>query len=830
MVQTTSSAAAGRKTREPYSVLVVDGNEEHQILSVAALSRKGWMVRTASVGKHALELALAHRFDAIVLGHKLRDATGIELLRHLKERLPDVPKVFVVPPDAEDAALRAMESGAQCYIVKTPRYNELLPAMVEEQIQMARNRRRLEESQEAQARVLTERKTVEEKLSQSQARLKMILEQAPAILWSTDTDLRVTSAIGAGLRSLDMDRSLPTGLTLYEYLNIHDDDVEPIASHRRALKGESVTAEIEWVGRTFDAQIEPLRSPEGSVIGTIGLAFDVTERTRSEESLRRGEERFQLLGRATNDVVWDWDLQTDGMWLNENASGVFGYTAEEVEPTGAWWEEHIHPDDRARVSSGIQHLIKSGETAWTSEYRFRRRNGTFATVVDRGYVLHDRDDRPIRMIGSSMDVTKERRAEAIQSAVYRISEATNSAKDLPELYRTIHKIIGGLMPAANFYIALYDDQREELSFPYFVDEAEAPPPPQKLGRGLTEFVLRTGHPVLVSPEVFDELARRGEVVQVGPPSIDWVGAPLVSQGKTIGVIVVQSYTQGVRFAEEDKAILNFVSEQVAMAIDRRRAQESLLQKTSELEAIFRAVPDLYFRLRADGTILSYYAGRYADLFVPPESFLGRKIHEVLPANVAEPFARGMQKVLQTGRLAAMEYALEVPAGRKDFEARILPLLNDQVVVIVRDITEKKAAEEALRGAAERYRPLFDSNPLPMWVYDLQTLRILAVNEAAVERYGYARDELLSMTIKDIRPPEDVPALLDAVGKLRQGMSQSGVWRHRRKDGSILWVEITSHSIEFEGRRAQLVLAHDVTEKWQADAAMRASKRGPPRVL
>src|SRR5436309_1345501 len=246
--------------------------------------------------------------------------------------------------------------------------------------------------------------------------------------------------------------------------------------------------------------------------------------------------------------------------------------------------------------------IGTGGSVWSAEYRFRRHDGTYATVVDRGYVLHDASGHPVRMIGSVMDVSKQRKAEAIQSAVYKISEAANASKDLPELYRHIHKVIGGLMPATNFYIALYDDQAQTLTFPYFVDEEEGPPPPQKLGRGLTEYVLRTGRPLLASPTVFAELNRSGEVEQVGPPSVDWVGAPLVGLGKTFGVIVVQSYKEGVRFAEEDKAILNFVSEQVAGAIERRRTQENLVQTSSELQAIFRAVPDLYFRLAADGTI------------------------------------------------------------------------------------------------------------------------------------------------------------------------------------------------------------------------------------
>lgn len=125
---------------------------------------------------------------------------------------------------------------------------------------------------------------------------------------------------------------------------------------------------------------------------------------------------------------------------------------------------------------------------------------------------------------------------------------------------------------------------------------------------------------------------------------------------------------------------------------------------------------------------------------------------------------------------------------------------------------RQNSEQSLRQSEKRYRLLFDSNPLPMWVYDLATLRFLAVNKAATLCYGYSQKEFLSMTIKDIRPAEDVPALLAAVKNLSGELDDAGMWRHRKKDGTIIDVEITTHGIIFDDRRAEIVLANDVTER------------------
>lgn len=142
------------------------------------------------------------------------------------------------------------------------------------------------------------------------------------------------------------------------------------------------------------------------------------------------------------------------------------------------------------------------------------------------------------------------------------------------------------------------------------------------------------------------------------------------------------------------------------------------------------------------------------------------------------------------------------------------------------IAALRQREGSLRASEERYRFLFENNPFPMWVYDLETLRFLAVNDAASFYYGYTENEFLSMTIKDIRPPDEVPALLDELEMIKVSDSKIapiGVWKHLRKDGSIIDVEIASHGLTFEGRPARMILANDITERARAEAAVRESE-------
>jgi PAS domain S-box-containing protein len=146
-----------------------------------------------------------------------------------------------------------------------------------------------------------------------------------------------------------------------------------------------------------------------------------------------------------------------------------------------------------------------------------------------------------------------------------------------------------------------------------------------------------------------------------------------------------------------------------------------------------------------------------------------------------------------------------------------------ILSLVLDVTASKHIEQALRESEEQYRLLFESNPHAMWVYDLETLKFLAVNDSSIDRYGYSREEFLSMTIRDIRPPEDVEALSAYLSSPNADLDHAGEWRHRKKDGGVINVEITSHRLDFGGRSAEFVLANDITERKRAEEALRESE-------
>jgi len=234
---------------------------------------------------------------------------------------------------------------------------------------------------------------------------------------------------------------------------------------RRVFAGGYGKLEFEIVGmkgtrRWLETHAVPLRGPDGTITASLGITRDVTQRKHAEQALRESEERLQLVTRATNDAVWDWDLVTNALWWGRGFEMLFGYAREEIEPGIESWHNRLHPGDRDRVIAGIRAAIDAGNVSWSGEYRFRRRDGSYADIYDRGYVIHAPEGgRPLRMVGSMMDVSERKRfEEQLQASRAALRLLATRHQDVREHERTriareIHDSLGQALTALKLHLA-----------------------------------------------------------------------------------------------------------------------------------------------------------------------------------------------------------------------------------------------------------------------------------------------------------------------------------------------------------------------------------------
>lgn len=263
-------------------------------------------------------------------------------------------------------------------------------------------------------------------------------------------------------------------------------------------------------------------------------------------------------------------VDREGRYLFVSAAfeRIFGYKPEEV--IGRPMIELVHPADRERTLE-VATRVTAGQPMPYFENRYLRKDGKIAYIMWSARWSEADQAR----IAVGRDVTELKRAQFVQVALFDISEAANKAEDVLALCRRAHQIIGSLLPANNLFVALYDESQDELSFPYFVDEHDPQPAPRKLDSGtLSAEVIRSGQALLLTPGSDVSLPAH-VATAIGKNPIDWLGVPLKTSQGVIGALVVQSYTGDVRYTEHDKALLQFVSTQVAVAIERKQAEAAL---------------------------------------------------------------------------------------------------------------------------------------------------------------------------------------------------------------------------------------------------------------
>lgn len=291
------------------------------------------------------------------------------------------------------------------------------------------------------------------------------------------------------------------------------------------------------------------------------------------------------------------------------------------------------------VQDQYKQVFSTGKMLITEEMTILKQQKIF-TETRKIPILEN--DKVTRVVTVVTNITKRKQSEQLQSVLFRISEKTSSSKDLKELYEAIHQILGELIQVNNFYISLFNKKTGILSFPYFIDEKDPPPTPKTMGRGLTEYVLRTGQPLLLTREMAPDFEKKNQIELIGSNSIDWLGIPLKSsENEPFGVLVVQSYSEDIRYTENEKEILMFVSQQIATAIERKKTEKTL----RETEAEFHKLQ----KIESIGTLVGSIAHDYNNILT---TILGNAqlLDYTIPEQDLEPakYVKAIIKAAESG--------------------------------------------------------------------------------------------------------------------------------------------------------------------------------------
>jgi len=419
--------------------------------------------------------------------------------------------------------------------------------------------------------------------------------------------------------------------------------------------------------------------------------------------LESAQTRVQLLEQmfqSSPDGLSIADCDHRVIWANDTFARMFGYQPLEV--IGQPLENLVVPPDRLAESRWITEALAKGDRIALDTQR-RRKDGSLVEIC--------LSCAPMRLEGKVSgfyagyhDISDRKRVEALSSALYRVAEKSSSAHDLQQFFAAVHSIVDELMYAKNFYIALYDPATDLLSFPYFVDEQDSAPAPKKPGRGLTDYLIRTGEPLLATPEVLQAMEDRGDVARNGSRSLDWMGVPLKVNNHTFGALVVQTYSKNIRYGEQDKEILTFVARQVASAVEIKRNDQALRRSEARYRSLVQSSVYGIYRSSLQGKFLDVnsalitmlgYGSAEEVLTLDPEKEIFAK---------PEEHKRLIEEFRCTGRLDG----LEVKWKRKDGNTVTVRISGravssadepaDVLEAIAEDVTDRRALEDQFRQA------------------------------------------------------------------------------------------------------------------------------------
>ncbi len=412
---------------------------------------------------------------------------------------------------------------------------------------------------------ITERKEIEEALRYNASRFRSLIENISDIILSLDTEGYVRYISPSVEKTLGYEPQEVIGSHHSSF--VHPADEEKIFDEFGTLIKEPETfATLNFRLKHKDGSWRTLHSQGKSVSSgkddeIILTLRDITEKREMEEKYRTV---FENTGTATAIIEED----TTFSLVNRQFEALSGYSKNEIE--GKMKSSDMVTEEYVPKILEYHRARREGANA-PNRYELDFLDGRGS--VKRVLLTIEVVPGTRKSVASLLDITDRKESEKVQSAMYRISKAASRANTPSEFYETVHSILKDLFYAENFYISLYHPRTGKVIFPYFSDRYDGAPESMSADRGLTGHVIHTGKPLLLSADSYQDLLDENEVEQLGREFSSWIGVPLKVDGEVIGMMAVQSYLEDVRYSDREKWIVEYVSEQIAMVIKERWAEE-----------------------------------------------------------------------------------------------------------------------------------------------------------------------------------------------------------------------------------------------------------------
>lgn len=435
------------------------------------------------------------------------------------------------------------------------------------------------------------------------------------------------------------------------------------------------------------------------------------------------------------------------------------------------------------------------------------------------------------------DVTVSKRAEEVQSVLLNISQAVNSTRNLGDLLRIIHEQLGSLINATNFFVALYNPDRQTYSFPYCVDTYDTAPDltPEQARGTLTDYVRRNGMPLLAAADAQRRLTEKGETMLVGSPSEQWLGAPLRTPDGMIGVVAVQSYTDGKCYSDDDLKLIEFVSDHIAMAISRKQAEEALTESQRALSILMSNLPGMAYRCRndKDWTMSFVSEGCAALTGYSPEDLVDNRIisyDELILPEYRDEMWQEVQQALEEHRSFTFTYRIKTINGDEKWvweQGRGVYSETGQLQALegfIADVTDQKKAEDALRESEERFRVSFLTSPDAINLNTVEEGVFKDINTSFTSLSGYTREEVIGKSSLEIDlwyNPEDRALMVTQLQE--KGYVNNFEVKFRIKGGEVRTGLLSAKIIVLNGHKYILSITRDIEEWKRAEVALRTAE-------